>query len=349
MVKVAIVGCGAIAQKRHAPACSAYKKGVILQGVFDPIRKNAEEFAKKYRTKVFGSLEEMLSDPQIDAVLVCTPEKYHCDTVIACLKAGKHVLCEKPMGMNLKEAKEMTRVWKESGKKLSIAFSQRHYSEYQIASRMIREGAVGRPLMFYSFLTNPGVEYFICGDEKTFYDRQLENVGGVMLNVGCHRVDLIRYLLDCDIKEVMAAVPALDKRYADGSFIHHEDTAMVLMRLEDGIHGMLFTSWCNYGEADVETKILGTQGTLRINAKSEIVLEKRDGFQMNVSMEKTEKEKAGYDVVWDFLDAVISGQPVLADAVDGLKCMEVMDAIQRSGKTGAWEKVNCKWDTMADK
>lgn len=338
MTKVVIIGCGAIAQKRHAPACRAYEGERIALGFFDPKRENAERLAAEYEGMAYGSLEAVLKDTTVTAVSVCTPEKYHCDTAIACLKSGKHVLCEKPMAMDINQARRMAQAQKESGRKLAVAFSQRHYAEYQAAKKLLVDGAIGKALMFRTFLSNPGVEQFVCECAENFYDRYLENVGGVMSNVGCHRVDLISWLFDRKIEAVLAYTPTLDKCFANGEPITREDTAMAILKLQDGIAGTLWTSWCNYGGADADTQIFGTQGSMRISP-DRIALEKADGTCIDVSIKKTEQQKAGYDVVWNFLDFLTMKKEVAADASAGLRCMEAMEAIERANASGTWEAV----------
>ena len=98
-MNIAIIGCGAIANMRHAPAVDA-DPGAVLYAVCDPFRPNADALAEKYHTRAVYELDEILADPAVDAVIICTPERFHCANVVAALQAGKHVLCEKPLAMN---------------------------------------------------------------------------------------------------------------------------------------------------------------------------------------------------------------------------------------------------------
>lgn len=339
MIKVAIAGCGAIAQKRHAPACSSYKAEQIEIGFFDTVKENADKLAERYTGQVYGSFKELLEDPGVKAVLICVPEKYHCDMAVRCLDAGKHVLCEKPMGMDLEQAYRMYDAREKSGRELAVAFSQRHYSEFLTAKKLLLQGEIGKPIAFRSALANSGVEHYIQGNKEKFYDTGLSNVGNVMLNVGCHRVDLITWLLERQIQKVWAYTPALDKRFSNGEPISGGDTAMVTLQLEGGIAGTLWASWCNYGGADAGTEIFGTGGSLKISSEGRILLEKGNGAGMEAVIRKTQEERKGYQVTWNFLDFLSQGKPVEADADAGLKCMKTLDAIDRSGKSGTWETV----------
>ena len=315
--------------------------------MYDPVFQSAQELAEQYGGTAYGSEEELLSDGNIDAVIVCAPERFHCRTVTECLRAGKHVLCEKPMAMNAKEAREMFHTWEKSGRILTVAFSQRFYPEYRMAKRLIREGAIGKVLMFRTFLSNAGVERFVHGSAEDFYDRQIQNVGGVMSNVGCHRVDLIRYLFDQEIVQVLSHTPVLDKRFRDGRPIDREDTAMAILKLESGITGMLWSSWCNYGGDDADTRIFGTEGSMNICAAGTIEIEKCDGTGIRIEVEKNAEQEAGFGVTNHFLDSILKRNPKPPDGRDGLACMEVLDAIEKSGRSGTWESVNSTWDTVS--
>ena len=106
MVKVWIIGCGKIAQVRHIPEYLD-NPNAKLTGLYDLNLQRAKELAEKYDCKSYESVEEMLADPEIDAVSVCVANHVHAEITIAALKAGKHVLCEKPMATKLKDCQMM--------------------------------------------------------------------------------------------------------------------------------------------------------------------------------------------------------------------------------------------------
>ena len=132
MVKAAIIGCGKIAQVRHIPEYLEHQ-AVNLVGFYDLNEKRAEELAEKYGGKAYGSVEELLADPQIDAVSICTANHTHAELTIKALKAGKHVLCEKPMAITLEECQRMVECAEENHRKLLIGQNQRLTRTLQIA------------------------------------------------------------------------------------------------------------------------------------------------------------------------------------------------------------------------
>ena len=119
MVKVGIIGCGKIAQVRHIPEYLD-NPNAKLTGLYDLNLQRAKELAEKYDCKSYESVEEMLADPEIDAVSVCVANHVHAEITIAALKAGKHVLCEKPMATKLKDCQMMVDTAEQMSKKLMI-------------------------------------------------------------------------------------------------------------------------------------------------------------------------------------------------------------------------------------
>ena len=119
MLKIGILGCGKIAQVRHIPEYSD-NPNCELFAFFNPTRSRAEDMAAKYGGKVYDTAEELLAAPEIDAVSVCAANYAHAELTIKALKAGKHVLCEKPMAISLADCEEMVKVAKKYGKFLMI-------------------------------------------------------------------------------------------------------------------------------------------------------------------------------------------------------------------------------------
>ena len=115
MIGVGIIGCGRIAQERHLPEYQENPNAVII-GVYDVNMDRAREIAEKYSAKAYSSYEELLKDPKIDAVSVCSANSTHAEISVAALNAGKHVLCEKPMAITYEECKSMTEAAKANGR-----------------------------------------------------------------------------------------------------------------------------------------------------------------------------------------------------------------------------------------
>ena len=330
MKNIAIIGCGAIAVKRHAPALAA-SKDACFYAVCDPVAKNADAMAKQYNTKVYYDIHELLSDDKIDAVIICTPERFHCANIIDALEAGKDVMCEKPLALDAKEGQKIVDAWKKSGRILMVAFSQRLSDAHQLAKKMIDDGVIGKPIAFRSVLAHAGVEYStIDKPSPDYFDKRLKSVGDVMLNVGCHRIDVIPYLFGSKIKSVMASTPTIDKKFADGSPISAPDHAMIIAELENGLNCMFWISWCDYGEMERNSMIYGTKGSLSVYEGPGIVL-RLHGEEPRIFDLPFEPED-DYRITWNFIDTLNGTGTPIADGTDGLNCLIAMAAVTRSAK-----------------
>lgn len=331
-MNIAILGCGAIAKNRHAPAV-AHNPQAVLYAVCDPVKANADALAAEYGTKACYDLNDLLQDPAVDAVIVCTPERFHCANVTAILAAGKDVLCEKPLAMTSQEGEQILNAWQKSGCRLMVAFAQRLNDVHQRAKKLLQQGAIGKPLAFRTELAHRGVEYAgIDGPAPDFYDKRLAGVGDVMLSVGCHRVDLMGYLFDSPIQDVIASTPTLHKTYADGRPIHAADHAMILARLANGVQGSIWISWCDYGNAERGTTIYGTDGVMRLYAGPGIVVEKPDGSTQEYAFAPNPAD--WLQITNHFIQVLNGQQDPICDGYDGQACLLAMEAIKQSDAEG---------------
>ena len=264
MKKIGILGCGRISQVRHIPEL-AENPHAQLVGYYNPTTSRAEQMAAKYGGKVYKDIDELINDPEIDAVLVCLANQAHASVTIQALKAGKDVLCEKPMATTLEECEAMIAAAKESGKTLMIAQNQRLTAAHRKAREMISEGKIGKVLTFRTTFGHSGPEMWSIAQSKGtwFFDKKKAAMG-VMADLGIHKTDLIQYLLDENIVKVSANLTTLDKTGEDGKPICVDDNAICIYTMESGVIGTMTASWTYYGAEDNSTIIYGTEGILRI-------------------------------------------------------------------------------------
>ena len=286
MLSIGIIGCGKIAQVRHLPEYAA-RKDVRIAGLFDMNADRAGAIAAQYHTKASASYEELLADPTIDAVSVCTANHSHGEITVAALNAGKHVLCEKPMAVTLRECEDMVRAAQANGKLLMIDQNQRLAGAHQKARELIQAGAIGKPLTFRTAFRHGGPETWSVdpGANTWFFDKKRAAMGA-MADLGVHKTDIIQYLLGQTVVETRAALCTLDKKFSDGSPITVDDNAFCVYRMSGGAVGTMTASWTNYGPEDNSTVINGTEGTLRIY----------DDPEHTLIYVKTNGEKVCYDV-----------------------------------------------------
>ena len=263
-IKVGIIGCGKIAQVRHIPEYAANPYAEVY-GFYDINVARAEELAKKYGGKAYASYEELLADPEIEAVSVCAANHAHAEISIAALKAGKHVLCEKPMAVTLAECEAMVAAAEEAGKYLMIGQNQRLAKAHAKAKELIKQGAIGKVLTFRTIFGHGGPETWSIdpGSNVWFFDKTKAAMGA-MADLGIHKTDMIQYVLGSKIVKTQAVLTTLDKRDATGSLIGVDDNAICIYQMENGVIGTMTASWTYYAAEDNTTVIYGTKGELRL-------------------------------------------------------------------------------------
>ena len=207
--RIGLIGCGKIAQVRHIPELAAHPLAEIA-GYYNPTESRARQMAGLYGGKVYGSIDEMLSDPSVDAVVVSLANSAHADVSIRALRAGKDVLCEKPMATTLEECEAMVDAARQSGRLLLIAQNQRLAPAHRKARELIEAGAVGKVLTFRTAFGHSGPESWSVNPGKgTWFFSKEKAAMGVMADLGVHKADIISYLLGTRITGVGAFVEAI--------------------------------------------------------------------------------------------------------------------------------------------
>ncbi|MBQ4051923.1 MAG: Gfo/Idh/MocA family oxidoreductase [Oscillospiraceae bacterium] len=192
-IKIGFIGCGGIANQKHFPGM-AQEEAVELVAFCDLIPERAEEAAKKYGTpdaKVYTDYHELLADPEIYAVHVLTPNVSHCQISCDAMRAGKHVLCEKPMAATKEDAKKMLEVRDETGMMLTIGYQYRHFPVNATAKKVIEDGWLGD--IYYgeaSLLRRRGVPTW-----GVFIDKEKQG-GGPLIDIGTHALDLTLWMMN---------------------------------------------------------------------------------------------------------------------------------------------------------
>ena len=334
MVKVGIIGCGKIAQVRHIPEYLD-NPNAKLTGLYDLNLQRAKELAEKYDGKSYESVEEMLADPEIDAVSVCVANHVHAEITIAALKAGKHVLCEKPMATKLKDCQMMVDTAEQMSKKLMIGQNQRFAKAHAEAKKLIERGDIGSVLTFKTTFGHGGPETWSvdAGPQNWFFDKK-RAVMGAMADLGVHKTDLIQYLLNDTVEETTAKVTTLDKKDSNGNLIGVDDNAICIYKMKSGIIGTMTASWTYYGEEDNSTIIYGTEGMLKIyhDPKYCIELIRKDGGKVfyDIDQIQTNDNQTKSGIIDAFVESVENDTE---PAVPGKSVLSAMKAIFGSLKS----------------
>jgi predicted dehydrogenase len=344
MFKVGVIGCGKIAQVRHIPEYAANPQAQ-LAGYYDLNAARAQELAKKYGGKAYGSYQELLAQPDIDAVSVCTSNATHAEITIAALKAGKHVLCEKPMAATLQECEDMVRTAWECGRFLMLGHNQRLAKAHVKAKQLIESGLIGQIVSFRTTFGHGGPETWSVdpGLNVWFFDKA-QAVMGAMADLGIHKTDLIHFLTGQTVVETTARLVTLDKHDAGGALIGVDDNAICIYRLSGGALGTMTASWTFYGAEDNSTILYGTQGIMRIyddpnyaiqvtTCEGEKILYEIDKIQTNESQTKS-------GIIDAFIDCLVKGCEPEISGSEILKSMRAIFASIESSQTGRTVVVN---------
>jgi UDP-N-acetylglucosamine 3-dehydrogenase len=332
-LRVAVIGCGSIAQHRHLPEYQS-NKNVELIAVCDSNEERAQAVAEKYGVKAYTNYEEVISSGLVDAVSVCTPNYLHAPISIAALHAGLHVLCEKPMATSKQEAEEMIAAANESGKKLMIAHNQRFVPSHQRARKLIESGEIGKIYSFRTAFGHGGPEgWSVEGKEGWFFQKEKAFVGA-MGDLGVHKTDLLRYVLGEEITEVGAFVETSAKDFADV-----DDNAVCVLKTETGIIGTLAASWAYVSKEDNSTIIYGEKAILRLEDDpiNSLVVQYTNGEVVNYQLGKIQSNAEGGQnnshVIDKFVESILQDHEPPVSGEEGMKSLEVILAALQSNET----------------
>jgi len=338
MYNIGIIGCGKIAQVRHIPEYTDNKNATIA-AYYDLNTQRAQELANQYGGKVYPSYEQILADPEIDAVSVCTANSSHAQITIEALKAGKHVLCEKPMATSLEDCEEMVQAAKQSGKFLMIGQNQRLTKAHARAKQLLNEGIIGDVITFRTTFGHGGPEtWSIDSGKNTWFFDKNKAAMGAMADLGIHKTDLIQFLLGQTVTETTSKITTLDKKDANGNLIGVDDNAVCIYKMSGGALGTMTASWTYYGDEDNSTILYGTKGMMRIyddpiysitvtTASGENIYYQIDKIQTNDNQTKS-------GVIDEFVDCLVNNKAPAISGESVLTAMRAVFASIQSSQTG---------------
>jgi predicted dehydrogenase len=316
-VRWGLIGCGDIAAKRVAPALRD-SPGSALMAVARARADRAAEFAQRHGARRWhADWRDLLSDRDIDAVYLATPVRLHAEQAVAAAEAGKHVLCEKPMALDVAGGERMISAARHHGVKLGVAYYRHHYPVVARLRQMIASGEIGRPVLvqvqaFELFDPPPG-------GPRAWLLKKSESGGGPMMDFGCHRIEVLLDLLG-PVVEVRAKPSNV--RFPDREV---EDTCVAHLRFRSGAEAVLAVThaaqesrdalqlFATGGSAHVDVL---NQGTLRI-VTTDGIREERHPPHANLHQ----------PLVEDFVAAVRDGREPTVTGEIGLEVNRVLATI----------------------
>jgi 1,5-anhydro-D-fructose reductase (1,5-anhydro-D-mannitol-forming) len=291
MLNWIVIGIGDISIRRVIPAIQAEPRSRLYGLVTrDPAK------ALPYNTRTWTTLDEALSDPAVQAVYVATPVFLHAPQTIQSLRAGKHVLCEKPMAMNEAEARSMVQIAEESGRTFGVAYYRRMYPKVQRAKQLLAAGAIGQPVV--AELTSHGWFGENESHRSWLIDPALAG-GGPLYDVASHRIDVLNFLF---------GQPGGVTGHLSNAVHHYavEDNATVMIEYPGGMRGIVDVRWHSKISRD-ECRIRGTDGEMELtplNGPDLIYPGGRENLPPHANLH--------YPMIENFVDAIEGKAPLLA-------------------------------------
>jgi len=350
-LKVAIIGCGGIANGKHMPSLAKISE-IEMVAFCDIEIEKAEVAAKKYGSedaKIYSDYKELLKDKSIDIVHVCTPNRSHSFITVDVLESGKHVMCEKPMAINTAEAKIMLETAKKTGKKLTIGYQNRFRGDSRYLKATCENGDLGD----IYFAKAHAIRRRAVPTWGVFLN-EFEQGGGPLIDIGTHALDLTLWMLD-----------NYKPKYVVGNVYHKlsgkenaanawgpwdpkkftvEDSAFGFITMENGATIVLESSWAlnslEIGEA--QTTLCGTEGGadmkdgLRINGEnlSRLYETKVDFSSSGVAFNEGISEDPADVEARLWIDCILNDTEPVVKPEQALVVTEILEAIYESSKIG---------------
>jgi len=330
MINFAIVGCGRIAQ-RHAEHIS--KRGKLI-AVCDVVAENANTMAESYGAVAYTDYTEMLkNETTIDVVAVCSPNGLHAIHSMEALKAGYHVLCEKPMGLTVQECGDMIQAAERANKRLFAIKQNRYNPPVAAVKEVIDSGKLGKVLSIQlSCFWNRNTDYYANSWKGT---KDLD--GGTLFTQFSHFVDLLYWLIG-DVDEVAAMMG----NFAHQGIIEFEDTGVVILKFTNGAIGTInYTVNSFQKNMEGSLTIFGEKGTVKIGGQylNELEYQNIEDYKIENLPEGNKANNYGnytgsmsnHDKVYDNLIEVLThNAAITTSSYEGMKTVEIIQKIYKA-------------------
>jgi len=311
MINWLVVGVGDIARKRVIPAILAEPRSTLAAVVTrNPSKADAYPGALAWPT-----LEAALAPKNIDAVYISLPVAMHAHATIVSLDAGVHVLCEKPMAMNLAEAQSMVAAAHRSGRLFGVAYYRRLYPKLIRAKQLIADGAIGQPV-----LAEANCHGWLESEERAWLRDPALAGGGPLYDIASHRIDAMNFLFGRARRATGITSNALHKMGV-------EDSATVLMQFDGGIHGIVDVRWNSRIPRD-QFRVIGAEGELNLDPLN------GPDLRTAGSVESLPTDgNVHYPLIENFVDALEGKSPLASPGDQAMGVDWVIEQVMRASNT----------------
>jgi len=326
-VRWGVIGSGGIARRRTIPEGIVPANNAELVAVYGTNRITNQEVAKQFKVKAVESIDDLLAS-DIDAVYIASPVEPHQPQVLACARAGKHVLCEKPLGRTVAEAQAMVAACKKAKVQLGTAFMMRFNTQHLAALELIKAGRLGKPVFARAQLS-----FWYPPIKGAFRQSPALGGGGSLIDTGNHCIDLLEMFFG-RVKTVSCFTHSTVHKYRS------EDSAVVALRFANGALGSVDVFFCIRDEGCRNAlELYGSRGN--ILASGTIGQASQGEMTAYLPEEKSKEVKIAptprniYRAeVEDFSAALLQGKPSPIPAGLGLRSQKIIAACYESAAKG---------------
>jgi predicted dehydrogenase len=332
-LRIGIIGCGEIAVQ-HAKGVNGAKNAEIGMAM-DVVPDLAKDLGEKYNVSHTTDIDALLNQKGIDAVYIATPHHLHAPLTIKAARAGKHVMVEKPMAVNLTQAEEMMDECRKAGVALSVCFVLRYLASTIKARELIQRGAIGKVIAIETLdMAEKPASYWQGGytgraksDWRTFKEK---SGGGILIMNISHNIDTMRYITGLEAKRVYSEYNTF------ATPVEVEDMIVCTLRYDNGAIGCIEASSCAQGRGSAADRIYGSEGQIVLGTPLKVYTTREmEGLKPNqwneITLEQTYDLRTKY--VEEFAEAVLSGKEPPITGKDGYAALKVVVTAYKSGQT----------------
>ncbi|MDK2919449.1 MAG: myo-inositol 2-dehydrogenase / D-chiro-inositol 1-dehydrogenase [Candidatus Petromonas sp.] len=333
MLKVGIIGAGRIG-KVHTESITKYVPNAIVKAIADPfIKDETKEWAKSMGIQnIYKDYKEILNDPEIQAVLVCSSTDTHSQISIEAAEVGKHIFCEKPIDHDLDRIRKVLDTVEKSGVKFQVGFNRRFDHNFKAVKEAVESGKIGEPHIIKITSRDPEappIDY-------------VKVSGGIFLDMTIHDFDMVRYLSGSEVEEVYAVGNVLvNPEIGKAGDV---DTAIVTLKFANGALGVIDNSRRAAYGYDQRAEVFGSKGAVAVtnDTNSTAVISTEEGVThekpLYFFLERYMQSFA--DEIKQFVDAIVNDTEVPVTGIDGLKPILIGLAAKKSLEEGRPIKIS---------
>jgi predicted dehydrogenase len=327
-IRVGLIGAGGIAGS-HVSGYLENPETTALVAVADPVADSARRQAEPVGAATYSSYPEMLEEADLDAVDICLPHHLHKDAILAAARAGKHILCEKPLCLNEEEAAEVQAAVEASGVTLMCAHNQLFSPPVAKALELIRDGLLGE---VYEVRTTDSFYNDFNPETMGWRASAKTSGGGELIDTGYHPTYLMLQLAGGEPVEVTSMLSTHRLKFMEG-----EDSAQVLVRFDNGVVGSLTTSWAYLPSANTERfSVVGRLGSLYSDGKN-LSYKLRSGEQATLEFPTVNEFAAE---IAHFAQSIRSGTKPIHSEKEGIQVLGIILAAYESAATRSFAPVH---------